>query len=267
MKSTLVLVSTAALMLFVGTGSAAPINRTFEINFTRFNHPDGPPTFDLRFSGLGSSDSVVTPNGHTYTGSFFPFTPTPTNISEAQLYSELTGTWTLNAYTSFNQPAEVHQFNFLPFSADALFHVAPIILTPAANSTVPPNFTLSWGWPEGVTPPTTGRSAGASGGSSGAHFDFGQFSGNSIPISVTFDAGVTQSTYRLNGGSVQVFNNMTTAPTTVAANPFYNYSVREVYSNQAYVNGVTVVVPEPGSMILASLLAAIVIASAGRCRL
>lgn len=138
MKSILVLVSTAALLLFVVGASAAPFNRTFEINFTRFNHPDGPPTFDLRFGGLSFNDSVVAPNGHTYTNSFFPFTPPPANISESEFYSELIGTWTFNAFTSFSQPAEVHHFDFLAFSADALFHAVPTILSPAANSAVPP---------------------------------------------------------------------------------------------------------------------------------
>lgn len=83
-----------------------------------------------------------------------------------------------------------------------------------------------------------------------------------MPISVTFDPGVTQSTYRLNAGSVQFFNNLTTVPTTGAANPLYKFSVTEVYSNQAFISGVTVVVPEPSCLILASLLAAAATASA-----
>lgn len=261
-RTSLTIAITGLLALGALNALAVPINRTFEIDFTRYNHPGGPPTFDMRFVGLDLNDSVVTPNGHTYKGLFsFPFTPPPTNLSESQLYSELIGTWTFNAFTSFNQPAEVHHFDFLPFSADDLFHAVPTIVSPLPNSTVPSEFILSWEWPAGVTPPT-GKGVGAHDGANGAELHFGQFNGNSMPISVTFTNGVTQSTYRLDAGSVQSFTNMTTVPTTTAANPLFKFSVREFYSNQSSVNGVTVVVPEPGSLMLIGLYAFAIISTA-----
>jgi hypothetical protein len=242
---------------------AAPFSRSFEVNFTRYAHPDAPPTFDIRIQGLSFNDSAVGPSGRSY-GGFFP--TLPHDLSESQLYTELVGTWTINAFLGFNQPAEVHHFDLFPFSADDLFHAVPKILSPLANSTVPPNFVLSWEWPPGVTPPT-GKGVGASGGATGATLDFGAFSGNSIPISVTFSGGLTQVTYdRFNAGSTQFFSNMTSVPTTTAANPVYKYTVSELYSNQASVPNVTVVVPEPGSLSIASILGMSVVALRGHRR-
>jgi hypothetical protein len=253
----------AAATLIASFGTvlyAAPIPRNFEIDFTRFVQPGAAPTFDLRLGGLAFNDTVIGPTGRVYNQFGFPPSFPPTNLSESQLYAELVGTWTINAFVQFGQPAEVHHFQFNPFSVDDFFPAAPTIVSPQPNSIVPPNFVISWEWPLGVTPPT-GKGVGASGGTTGVTINFGDFDGNSMPVSTTFTGGVTQATYNFNAGSVQFFNNLTSAPTTTASNPVYTYSVFELYSNDARVSNVTVVVPEPsaGALTIALALGTVVI--------
>jgi hypothetical protein len=173
------------------------------------------------------------------------------NLTEAQMLSEVVGNWSLNAPPpGFPPTAQLYQFTIAPFIPADFFIAQPTIVRPAEGAVVPRDFVVEWKWPDGVTPPPTGQFISWGGGLNASE-NIGTHGINSIPVSVQFDPGYTQTELQVRAGSSQSLDHLVSPVTSTSPSPYWSFQVHLNHWNAAPVVGVTVLnVPEPAGIVL-----------------
>jgi hypothetical protein len=221
-------------------------------------YPDGPsgPFFEVSIAPTSvffNSGSVVAPDGTQ----FDSFGLSASHLSLSDLTSRFTGVWTVNDkfLSPPMSPAEQHQFSIAQSAFDNLVQVTPTISSPNDGASLPPNFTVHWSWPGGVSP-VNGITVSTKGG--GGPTTFTANGSSAYDVHVGFDPGVTQRSLEVRGGSFQSLDLFVSAETPLVANPKNAITpITLSYRNLSAPIHVTVnAVPEPG---VAALLAGLVV--------
>ena len=252
--------------LVTSTCLAQPPQR-IRLNIEQTPDAGGGLTYSFSTSAPNPYSSLLAPGGHQF-GPLFGAGSTPANgLSFSDIENDFFGTWTLNyrANPAPPTPIETYEFDVTAFSLDDVFNVAPTMVTPLDGATVGNEFLVDWEYPAGVTPPNS-RAASVR-GHFGVSVDFGEFDETSVPISLTFDSGVTSSTFTLLAGSRDGLNDLvsTVRPVDMAAPR--NFNTEFAFNNfTAPVRVTALNIPEPSAIALTAFAAAGLIAAYRRRR-
>jgi hypothetical protein len=248
MKSFLNVTLVAVLILVASLDAIGQgVPQSANISLTRFNQANGDIRYEVRTTGFGSSFNGATgPSGRVFGNG-----PPLTNLTEAQMLSEIVGNWSLTGTPPGFPPApQTYQFTIAPFMAADIFVAKPTIINPIDGAVVPRDFVVEWDWPDDVTPPT-GQSARVSGFNSLTTVQFGAFVDNSVPISIHFNSGLTQTGLQVRGGSFEILDRFVSPVTSTSPTPYWSFRVRLQHENQSPAVGLTVLnVPEPAGAVL-----------------
>jgi hypothetical protein len=141
---------------------AFAISTDFLLDISRLPELNGQVSYQLRASG-GLFQTTRLPNGQTVPGS-----SGLTFNSYDALRNALVGTWTLEfPPPGPSQPQERYTFQMSDFPEPEVYTVPPTITSPSEGTIVPVDFTMTWEWPAGVSPP--GRSTLVSRFGPGSH--------------------------------------------------------------------------------------------------
>jgi hypothetical protein len=130
---------------------ASPV--TWRLDIRRMPETNGDVAYEVDF-GFLPREVVHLPNGTDVTP--IPGTDAIFNSFNA-LKAGFVGEWTLEMRGIASIPSESYIFQISEFPESLLYTTPPEITSPTDGSLVREDFTMSWAWPVGVTPPP-GRS-------------------------------------------------------------------------------------------------------------
>jgi hypothetical protein len=143
----------AQLVAICGLTSQAYVAtaETWQMDIRRMPESNGDVSYEVEFGGL-SRQIVHLPNGTAITPTS-PGVDATYNSSNA-LKASFVGNWTIEipAFGSIT-PQEFYTFQIYDFPESLLYTTPPEITSPIDQSIVPVDFTMTWAWPVGVTPP------------------------------------------------------------------------------------------------------------------
>lgn len=242
---------------------ATPANWRMDIR--RMPESNGDVSYEVDFTGL-LRQVVHLPNGTA-------ITPTSgidaTYNSFNALKSSFVGDWTIEipALGTFI-PQELYTFQMSDFPESLLYTIPPVITSPTDGSLVPADFTMTWAWPVGVTPPPSRselirRSGPGIAASSSVH-SHSPADYLSAAESMRHGSGTIadKAIVRAGDWNVDTLVPYMSAVTPQQANSAYNISLRSFFNS--YSTPITVYsVPEPAGicLLLGGLVAVICSAS------
>lgn len=254
----LVLSASIALLSWTQFADAAPFSDSLFFNVDRYPQDSGIATYDIQIDRMfGAFPLTLTaPSGRIWyfspTGTYSEkYHLTLSDLTESDVLEELVGPWTISSSGSppYNQAYQMHSFSIDDFS-DSIFSIPPEILSPPDGSIVPPEFTVSFEWPEGVEPPSS-RAVTVS--YTGFHVvgtrpNVGQ---NTFSVGYGFNPGVTHGEMTLRVGTFNHVSQFVSPVTTSEEDPAWDFDVSLTYYNWSAPLSLTGgIVPEPSAALL-----------------
>jgi hypothetical protein len=232
----------------------AQFRETISLDITQRGELGGGISYGLQTIPLPFRTTLIAPDG---TSGRFGIN----GLTFSELASRFIGTWTIRE-TSFSPPNQVseHTFTLSPFEPSDLFNDTPVITTPADLSVVPTSFPLEWSYVGGAMP--NSRLVSRSMPTGNSDVTFAPSPHNRVDFSVDLEGrGPTTLTVRA-GTTVNLDSYL--SPVTLISGPVRTeYTVSSRFQLLSEPVRLTVV-PEPHSMWLAAVGAAILLGQARR---